>query len=112
VQQNLSDQESKNQHLCHNMSYQSFTSPLPSPPAEGHSLPFLPSKRLNLLRQAGVSRFTPPRRQSAWVMSGADSDGDSETSEEGRRSTDERVMSIPTIVLSEFANPDCSAFQI
>lgn len=45
-------------------------------------------------------------------MSGADSDGDSETSEEGRRSTEERVMSIPTIVLSEFANPDGSAFQI
>ncbi|KAJ9112165.1 hypothetical protein QFC20_002346 [Naganishia adeliensis] len=87
------------------MSYQSFTSPLPSPPADGHSLPFLPTKRLDLLRQAGDSCFTPPRRQNAWVMSGADSDGDSESSEEGRRSTEERAMSIPTIVLTPPQSP-------
>ena len=85
------------------MAYQPFPAPLPSPPAEGHSLPFLPSKRIELIRRAGAFATPPPRRGS-WVFS-ADSDGDSECSEDSpsarRLSMEERVMSIPTIVLSK-----------
>lgn len=87
------------------MAYQQFPAPLPSPPADGHSLPFLPSKRIELIRRAGAFA-TPPPRQGSWVFS-ADSDGDSESSDDSpsarRMSLEERVMSIPTIVLSEFS---------
>ncbi|GHJ88445.1 hypothetical protein NliqN6_4847 [Naganishia liquefaciens] len=88
------------------MAYQPFPAPLPSPPAEGHSLPFLPSKRIELIRRTGAFATPPPRRGS-WVFS-ADSDGDSECSDDSssrRLSSEERVMSIPTIVLTPPQSP-------
>ncbi|KAJ9124175.1 hypothetical protein QFC22_000972 [Naganishia vaughanmartiniae] len=88
------------------MVYQSFASPLPSPPADGHALPFLPAKRLDSIRKAYASPLTPVRSQGSWFVSGADSDADSEGSDDsqgtGRRSSDGRLQSIPTIVLSEY----------
>lgn len=87
------------------MAYHSFSSPLPSPPMDGHALPFLPAKRLDSIRKAYASPLTPVCSQSSWFASGADSDAESEGSDDSqetsRRSSDSRLQSIPTIVLSK-----------